>query len=208
MASSLAQLMSDVRGWLNRRDVDPLIPGWIKMVETDIAEVLRARCMVARADQAVDANFITLPLDFVTFESVRDHASGLPLSLEDHWTGSARPTGCASSGYRLVGDCIEFLPHPPIPNPPVPGWQPQLVSIAYYRKPKPLLDPQDTNPILENLYSVYLFGTCRYGAVFELDDARATQMEGQFGTAITQANAWKQASDFSGAPLRAVVKGF
>ena len=206
--ASLAQLSSEVSTWLNRRDAASLIPGWVSMTETDIAETLRARCMIGRATQPINGNFITLPSDFVGFESVRDNTSGDLLTLEDHFTGSARPTGDPSSGYRLVGDCIEFLPHPAIPDPIPVGWQPQAVNIAYYRRPKALKDPQDTNSVLEQLYAVYLFGVCRYGAMFELDDARATQMENAFGVAVTQANLWKDASQYSGAPLRAVVRGF
>ena len=62
--------------------------------------------------------------------------------------------------------------------------------------------------MLQTLYGIYLFGTCKYGAMFELDDARAQQMEGAFNQAVTRANLWKQMSDYSGAPLRAVVRGF
>jgi hypothetical protein len=203
--ATYAGLQSDIMAWLNRRDVAPLIPGWVSMVETDIAETLRARCMVGRATQAIDANFITLPVDFITFESVRDAASGLPLELNDHYTGSAMANGQPSTGYRLVGNCIEFLPHPVIPDPPQAWWTPAMVNIAYYQRPAPLVDPQDSNAILNQLYSVYLFGACRYGAMFELDSDRKTQMDGAFGDAVTQANLWKQASDFSGAPLREVV---
>jgi hypothetical protein len=223
--NSLAQLQNDVMGWLNRRDVAPYVPGWISMVETDINETLRARPMIGRATQAIDADFITLPVDFIAFNAVRDATTGLLLSLEDAFTGSqprgvtpayvdqgfvspAMANGCPSWGYRLDGDCIEFIPHPTIPDPPVPGWQPQMVSISYYQRVTPLRDPQDTNKILDQFYSIYLFGACKYGAMFELDDARAAQMQGAFADAVTQANLWTQASNFSGAPLRAVVRGF
>jgi hypothetical protein len=180
------------------------------MVETDIAENLRARCMVARATQAVDANFITLPASFCSMESIRDAATGEMLSLEDEWTGplGGSNQNCPVTAYRLVADCIEFLPHPFVPDPPDPTWQPQIVNMNWFASPAPLINPQDTNVVLEKLYSVYLFGTCKYGAMYELDDARATQMEGAFGQAVTRANLWKQLSDYSGAPLRAVVRGF
>jgi hypothetical protein len=100
-----------------------------------------------------------------------------------------------------VHDCIEFLPHPFIPNPPNPGWQPQVVQMGYYAKPKPLLLPSDTNAILENLYSVYLYGLCKIGAMFELDDARTQQMDAAYQQVVTRANMWKQQSDYSGAPM-------
>jgi hypothetical protein len=210
--ASLAQLTNDIAGWLNRRDLAARIPSFVQMVETDITEQLRARCMVVRGDQAIDADFISLPSDWITAESIRFKPCGKLLSLEDHWTGphgGGPNCGCAvhpSWAYRFVGGCVEFLPHPVIPADP--AWQPQIVEMAWYASPKPLRDPQDTNAVLERHYQIYLFGACRYGAMFELDDDRETQMQGAFDNAVGAANIWKMASDFSGAPLRAVVRSF
>lgn len=208
--ASLNALANEVTGWLNRQDVASLIPGWVAMAETDIAMSLRARCMVARAMQPVDAAFITLPVDFCDMESMRDAISGELLNLEDQWTG---PLGGDNRdqpviAYRLVGNCIEFLPHPFVPDPPDPSWTPQAVNMNWFQRPVPLVNPQDTNAVLEQLYAIYLFGTCKYGAMYELDDVRAQQMSDAFDQAVTRANLWKQMSDYSGAPLRAVVRGF
>jgi hypothetical protein len=203
-------LTNEVLGWLNRQDIASLIPGWVAMTETDIAESLRARCMVQRATQNADAAFITLPTGFCSMESIRDAVSGEILSLEDEWTGplGGADQDCPVTAYRLVANCIEFLPHPFIPDPPDPTWVPQAINMNWYQAPTPLVDPQDTNTVLTSHYAVYLFGVCKYGAMFELDDARAQQMEGAFDQAVTRANLWKQLSDYSGAPLRAVVRGF
>jgi hypothetical protein len=79
---------------------------------------------------------------------------------------------------------------------------PQQVLMGWYAKPTPLLLPTDTNPILEQLYGIYLFGACKYGAMFELDNDRASQMDGAWQQVLTRANLWKQQSDYSGAPFR------
>jgi hypothetical protein len=211
---SYAQLQGDIKGWLKRQDIDPFIPSWLQATETDIAEMLRARCMITQATQAIDANRITLPTDFVKFESVTTDCCGALLSLEDDWTGplpggpSCTCGGGAVSAYRIVGSCIEFLPHPTIPSPPDPAWQPTVCNISYYAKPRPLLDPQDTNSVLEAHYQIYLFGTVRYGAMWGMDDDRETQMTTRFSEAVAIANRWKEDAQYSGAPLRAVVRGF
>jgi hypothetical protein len=128
------------------------------------------------------------------------------LDLEDHWTGPNETFGGPVTAYRLVGECIEFLPHPTID--PSTGAYPQSVNMAWYQKPTPLSDPQDTNPVLENHYAVYLWGVLRYGAKFELDPDRASQADAEWATATTAANQWKERAQYSGAPLRAVVRGF
>ena len=208
--ASYQQLQDEVAGWLNRRDIANLMPGWVAMVETEIAETLRARCMVKSATQAIDAAYITLPPDFATMESIRDATSGELLTLKDEWSGHWTTThhntnqvlvGAPATAYRLVHDCIEFLPHPVIPDPPNPIWLPQQVLMGWYAMPKPLLLPADTNPVLDQLYAVYLFGIIKYGAMFELDDDRAQQMDAQWQQVVTRANLWKQQSDYSGAPF-------
>ena len=75
--------------------------------------------------------------------------------------------------------------------------------MGWYTKPTPLILPADTNAVLDNLYGVYLFGVCKYGAMFELDDDRLAQMDAAWQQAVTRANLYKQQSDYSGAPLRA-----
>ena len=215
--ASYQQLQDDVQGWLNRRDIASMIPGWILMVETEIAETLRARCMVVSGTQPIDAPYITLPPDFTQMESIRDATSGELFILKDEWSGHwtapessswrdgavVSAVGQVCTAYRLVHDCIEFLPHPVIPDPPDPAWLPQQVLMGWYAKPKPLVLPSDTNTVLEALYGVYLFGLCKYGAMFELDDDRAAQMDAQWQQVVTRANTWKQQSDYGGAPFRA-----
>jgi hypothetical protein len=204
--ASLASLQADVVGWANRNDLDPYLAGWMSMLETDLAEVLRARCMVQRATQAIDAAFIQLPIGFLTMEAMYDAASGATLALEDHFTGPGVSRPGAVTAYRLVGDCIEFLPHPVI-NLTLPETF-QAVNMTWFAAPTPLRDPQDSNAVLERHYAVYLFGMLRYAAKFELDPERTQQVEQDFLVAIEAANRWKSQSDYSGAPLRAVVHGF
>jgi hypothetical protein len=209
------QLTDDVAGWLNRRDVIPRIPAFVLMVETEIKQTLRAREIVTSGVQAIDSAYITLPADFAQMESIRDATTGELLDLRDEWTGhwtnpqtsgwhdgaivNASPLATA---YRLVHDCIEFLPHPVLPDPPDPNWRPQQVLMGWYAAPRPLLLPSDTNPVLEKLYGIYLFGTCKYAAMWALDDARAAQMDAAFTQAVTRADLHKQQSDYGGAPLR------
>jgi hypothetical protein len=214
--ASYQQLQDDVSSWLNRRDIASLIPGWVAMVETEIAETLRARCMVTSGTQPIDAAYITLPDDFAQMESIRDATSGELFILKDEWSGSwTAPSttawvngavvggvGQVCTAYRLVHDCIEFLPHPIIPNPPDPAWIPQQVLMGWYARPKPLLLPSDTNTVLEARYGVYLWGVLKMGALFELDDDRAAQADAQWQQQVTRANLHKQSSDYGGAPLR------
>ena len=223
--ASLAQLQSDVAGWLNRQDFISLglFPGWVSMTETLLAETLRARCMLTYTTQTIDRAYIPLPSDFATMASIRDAATGRELILQDEWSGSwtqayPPPSGGFYMGpygqvvpdapvraYRLDGYCIELLPHPVIPEVPDPDFQYQSLLMGYFQKPRPLLLSTDTNAILETHYDVYLFNLCKLGAMWALDDARAQQMDAAFNAAVTRADLWLQQSNYSGAPYRELM---
>ena len=214
--ASLQQLQDDTLSYLNRQDVVNRIPTWVLAVETELAQTLRARCQVTSAYQNIDQAYIPLPSDFATMESIRDATTGVELILKDAWSGNwfdpqqddrntsviwYNPTPPACTSYRIVANCLELLPHPVIPNPPDPTWVPQQILMAWYAKPRPLVLPSDTNPILEQLYTVYLWGMIKQGAMFELDDDRVAQADAAWQQAITRANLHTQQSTYSGAPF-------
>jgi hypothetical protein len=221
--ASLQQLQDDVMSFLNRRDCLGLLPSWTTMLETEIAETCRTRAQEVSGIQNLDAPYVALPADFATMASIRDNTSGAPLELKDEWSPKGGGWAAAyatwsgiypsvywqlnpaapCTAYRLVSDCVEWLPHPYIPNPPDPAWVPQQVVMTYYQKPIPLLLPADTNPILERHYAIYLYGLVKHGAIWALDDQRAQQMDAAYQQEVTRANLWKQQADMSGAPLRA-----
>lgn len=221
--ASLQQLNDDVGSYLNRRDYQTPFPGWVTAVETELSETLRSKFQIVSGNQALDNPWITLPPNFATMESIRDATNGCILELKDSWTGNwfdpqqddrntsviwYNPTPPASYFYRILADCIEFLPHPQPPDPPDPNWQPQQVRMSWFARPTPLVLPSDTNPILDNLYEVYLWGVIQRGALWALDDDRAQQADAKFQQAVTRANLWTQQAQFSGAPFREELQGF
>ena len=220
--ASLQQLNDDVGSYLNRRDYQSPFPGWVTAVETELSETLRSKFQIASGIQTLDSPTITLPPNFATMESIRDALTGVILDLKDTWSGSwtdpqqddrnttiwYNPTPPAATAYRIVGTCVEFLPHPVPPNPPDPNWQPQQVVMNWYVRPVPLLLPADTNVILENFYEVYLWGVVKRGALWALDDARTQQADAEYQQAVTRANLWTQQSTYSGAPFREEMVGF
>src|SRR5262249_15634390 len=148
------------------------------------------------------APYITLPPDFATMESIRDATTGELLELKDEWSGSwisaYMPSGwniysmqnvnAPCVAYRLLADCVEFLPHPVIPDPPEPDWKPQQVLMGWYTRPKPLVLPSDTNPVLDNLYAIYLWGTLKQGALWAQEPDLVQQYDANWQQVVTRAN--------------------
>ena len=215
---TLATLRADCANYLNRTDITTPFPGWVAIVETKLTQTLRARCQLTSAYQAIDRDYIPLPSNFATMDSIRDATTGELLDLKDqwsgHWTPAYQPYGWQPydavtmfSGpacqYRIVANCIEFMPHLTLPDPPDPTWVPQQVLMSWFTAPVPLLNDADSNVILEQLYDVYLWGVLKYASVWALDDARAQQADALWQQAIAAADLYTQQSTYSGAPLRA-----
>ena len=219
--ASYQQLQVDVSDYMNRADMTARFPGWIAMVETELNETLRSRPQVTSAIQAIDNAYIALPFDFASMESIRDNTTGRILSLKDSWSGSWTDTWENHGGgpvwsaysqikpapgawaYRLLANCIEFLPHPDIPDPPDPSWTPQSVLMSYYQKMVPLIGPADTNVVLEQFYGCYLFGVIRFAAGWAKDADRVAQADAAYQQAVTRANTWTQQAQYSGSPYTA-----
>lgn len=204
------QLQDDILWYLDRRDAAGRIASWVLMVETEFQQTLRARCMETSAEQAIDAAYITLPPDFSTMASIQDATTGVNLVLKDDWSGSWTDrslNGGPVTAYRIHADCIEFLPHPVFPEPIPENWIPQKVLMTWYARPKPLVLPSDTNPVLEQLYSCYLYGVLSHATLAEQDEPMAPQWDAKYQQAITRANLNKQQSDFSGAPYVEEMSG-
>ena len=209
------QLTDDVLSYLDRRDSAARLPSWVTMVETELQQTLRARVMEVTAVQAIDAAYIQLPPDFATMASIRDHSTGVLLTLKDEWSGdwsddsgwikANSPVPC--SAYRLRSDCIELLPHPVIPATPDPSWQFQMIEMSWYAKPRPLVIPSDTNPVLEAHYAIYLYGVLSHAGVFEQDAEMVSVWDAKYQQAVTRANLHTQQSTYSGAPYTQEFSG-
>ena len=215
--ASLQQLNDDIQSYLNRRDFGSVFPGWVLAVETELSETLRSKFQLVSSTQAIDANQVPLPSNFASMESIRDATTGNNLVLKDTWSGSWFPdqqndriwpssvmfqlqnTTCWA--YRIIANCVEWLPHPVIPDPPDPAWVPQQVLMNWYQKPIPLVNPADTNPILDNLYETYLFGILKRAGIWARETADDIGVwDAAYQQAVTRGNLWTQQSQFSGAP--------
>jgi hypothetical protein len=79
--------------------------------------------------------------------------------------------------------------------------------MNWYAKPKALLLPSDTNPVLEQLYSVYLYGILAHATLAEQDEPMAPQWDAKYQQAVTRANLNTQQSTMSGAPYTEEMSG-
>ena len=202
--STFGTLRSAIMLFLDRANdplVTPLVPTWVGLAEESIAEQVRARCMVQRATQPVTTAYVPLPCDWLAFLDIRDE-SGRTLTFLSRLDDPV-PVAGPVSAYRLVGKEIEILPHvdPATTTPP-------SIEVAYFAMPPALTADTDTNALLQEHTSIYLYGALVHAAVYLHDPDAAKIYDATFQQAVAAANGWHEASRFSGGRLNARMRGF
>jgi hypothetical protein len=196
---SYADLKAAITGWANRygdANFAAALPSFISLAEEQIAAQVRARCQAVRASEDVTDPYLPLPTDWLALLEVKDAANGRPLTLLSRLEDVVdlpRPGG-SMTHYSIVGDEIEILPH----QAAAAGAR---VTIAYYQRMPALSDARDTNVLLAQHGSIYLFGALVHAATWLKDAESAGKFDAMFQQAVAAANGWQEASRFTGSRL-------
>lgn len=184
-------LLSDVQAWLDNDEHVARIPGWIRLAEEEHANTLRLASMLAPMERPTSVSgspnaTIPIPdsyLDTAVLKRAEPGAKPLDsmglANLEMDRNSNA--TGYAVTATDLVLDTIgeDSFYH----------W--------YYKPLPPVTEQNQTNWLIINQYSVYLFGALRQGGDFVADDEKMAVWEAKYAGAMTSARQRDQRHRFS-----------
>jgi hypothetical protein len=215
------ELQTAVLSWLHRANFRSAVPdfdavgNFISLAEQDVNLDLRARCMVVRTEQPIDAGpQIPLPCDYI--EGFRiGLVGGGELLYEpsarigegDVYLAYAEPEAItyASSGpprsYTVIGDIMEIRPWSAPPDPLPAGWMPWTVRLDYYARQSLGPNLTDTTRVLTNYPGVYLYGALLQAAPFLRDDSRLATWQTNYQSTIFRANAEHERARSQGSRL-------
>jgi hypothetical protein len=231
-----AQLRLAIMAWLHRASFrTPMAPdfdattGFIALAEQDMNERLRARCMVVRATEVIDAQYTPLPCDYLEMLDLRFAGGGPPVTYVPrdqaalalyNRTSGARVTdgqaglvsdaiwpesnawGTGKYHFSIVGSEIEWVP---FPTPPAQtdgqAVQWPLAEMAYYQRIQLGPDDTDTNNVLATYPACYIFGALIFSAPFLKDDARVATWQTAYDNAVVGANTEHERSRTQGGPI-------
>lgn len=193
------QLKAAVIEYTKRSDISALFPTFLELAEQRIywgategdVPPLRLSSMMKTVNPAAT----TLPADFVEMKrvcAVMSPTLKKPLdfkpveSMGEQETASGSPTF-----YSLQGNSIIYSPT-----------FSQPVELIYYSKFTTPSADSDTNWLLDNASSVYLFAVMVEVAMWSMDDAMLTKAIGRFSSAINALQAQDDGNKHSGAQLR------
>lgn len=204
-----AGLRTSVAAWLDRSDMDAVIPDLITLAEARLNDKLRVAAMESRAFLALsDAGEANLPDDFLEarmallfpggLNIITDEETGIPIGEQ---TGAIWTDGNTAGAPRNVLRRVE--PEWAIETFPASGGgcqtkytilentftvfasQASSAVLYYYAKIPALSDDAPTNWLLTKKPNIYLYATLLESAPFMQDDSRIVTWERLLDTAIT-----------------------
>ena len=195
---TFAGLKSAIADWLNRDDLTAAIPSMVALAEADMARKVRAIAMETRTSLTIDAQYESLPADWLETISIRINGADKRLvlaSLAEIADLRARSDDEAGepTHYAHVAGGLELYPTPD---------ETYTAELVYYAKPTALSADDSNNWLLTNHPDAYLYGSLIHSAPYLKDDPRIEVWASLYTNAIASINQASQDAKHSGTGLR------
>lgn len=200
MATTYAELKTEIADFLNRDDLTDVIPTFIKLGEAQIARDLRHRKQERRATTTLDEQYEALPSDFLEarYLQVGGTSALRPISYSDLMKyREASDTAGEPQYYYIGAGQFEFYPTPT---------GTETLTIDYYARIPALSDTDTTNWLLTDHPDVYLYASLLHAAPYLADDARLPLFVQMYQSIIASLNGNSQREQWSGGPIVMRVK--
>jgi hypothetical protein len=204
MLDSYDNLVKEIIDWSHREDLGVKIPDFIRLAENAIysneVAPLTIRSMEMISTAATAGQYIALPSDFESARSVRlvtgDNGGQLVFQAPEQMfkqIASGRP-----NFFTIIGDEVQLDRTPD---------SAYTLEIQYFRKEPQLSNLVQTNAILTNHPSIYLFGALAQVYFYSQDSEQAQKYTQLFISAIKGANKADKKGRYGPAPSMSLDYG-
>ena len=198
-------LKTSVANYLEREDLTATIPDFITLTENRLNRDIRGRVNMIRATTTTTAGiaFYDLPADLIelrniTYNTTSDsHALSYLSPEEGTREFGAYPTG-RPRAYTNLGKNIKIYPTPD---------GEYTIGINYFQKLTALSSTNETNSILTEFPELYLFGSCKEGAVYLNDTEQLARFDTLYNNALTSIKGAEDSARYSGTVMTMRVQG-
>lgn len=200
---SYTNLKAEIADWLNRRDLEGVIPTFIRLLESQVERDLRVREMVARATASLTEEFTELPSDFLAVQHAIINATKpvvlqwVPMQEIDRLQAETDPG--VPHHYTIIGNELEVSP---IPD------REYEIEIVYYTEIPRLSDTQQSNWLLERHPDVYLYGALMEAAPYLKNDDRVGLWTSALDSILEDIRIADERATKGGAPLKMRFKPY
>lgn len=195
MALDYDTLRSTVGDYLDRSDLDSVLPTFIQLTEAKLKRKLRHWKMEKRATASTTAGQRTIPLptDFIEMRHLKlntDPVTVLEYLVPAHINYNATLSG-VPSWYTVIGDEIHFESTPD---------STYEVEMYYYAFDA-LSESNTSNWLLEEHPDIYIYGALLEAESFLMNDPRLQVWKFSFDEALKDLNKSSKIAHHAGAPL-------
>jgi hypothetical protein len=203
--TTYAELQTTISDFLNRQDLDSVVPTFISLAEARINRELRHFNMVKRSTAAADTRYSTPPGDWL--ETVRLHITDNPPSdlelISQNDMAQMREQRGNTQGrprfYAITAGEIEFFPTPD---------DSYTSELVYYADVPALSDSNTSNWLLSKYPDIYLYGALVHTAPYLDEDQRTQTWAALYQSALDTANAESEKARHSGSGLRMLIRSY
>lgn len=174
--TTYAELKTAIGDWLNRDDLDSVIPNFISLAEAQFNRSIRHRKMVTRSDATLDTPYFAVPSDWL--QTIRFQLNTNPVTpllfvtpeqaLEESMVYSA---GQQPLFYTTIGEQFQVVPSPD---------SSYDAELLYYAKIPALSDSATANWLLTESPDLYLYGALIQSAPYLKEDDRINVWAGLY----------------------------
>jgi hypothetical protein len=204
--TNYTNLQSTISDYLNRDDLDSVVPTFIQLAESQINRDVRHWRMQERVSgqQSAGDQYMQFPADWN--ETIRLQLTGdgtsevelLSLSGMADKRQAAVDQGGKPRFYAHVRGEFELFPTPD---------EDTDFELLYYAKIPALSDSNTTNWLLEEAPDLYLYAALGHTAPYLQEDARLAVWAQMYAAAVQNLNNESQASSMSGSGIRLNIRG-
>ena len=202
--TTYTELKSAISDFLNRDDLDAVIPTFIDLAEARLNREVRHWRMEDRAVATLDAQYTALPTNFL--EPIRmSLTSGDTSTMEVvgvQEMSDLRARALNTSGkpryYTILDQSIEVYPSP----------DGEYSLEMVYFETLPALSTSDTNWLLTNYPDAYLYGALLHSAPYLQDDARMQVWDTLYQTAVSAINLDGERAKTGGSGRRMKIRSY
>lgn len=188
-----AELKTAIANYLNRTDLTSYLDTFIDTTEAELNRKIRDKDMITRATATADAQYLTLPTDWLEVINVEITSNDFaPLfqqsmeSLDVYRNANNNSTG-QPRYFAVVDGTLELAPTPDTAY---------TLQLTYYGKISALSDSNTSNFISTNHPDVYLYGCLKQASIFLMEDERVPMFTAQFEKALEEMRMQQERASF------------
>ena len=188
-----SELKTNIANYLNRSDLTDQMDMFIDNVEGEVNRRVRRKEMNKRATATADAQYLSLPNDWLEAINVEITSNNfspiLQHSIEslDIYRKSINNKTGQPVYFAFVDDTMELAPTPDASY---------TLQLTYYGKIDALSDSNTSNFLSNNHPDVYLYGALKHASIYLMEDERVAMFSQLFEKALEELKMEQEKAEF------------